>query len=168
MKKPERQIEMRKVSDLIPFARNARKHSDAQIAQVAASIREFGWTNPVLIDGENGIIAGHARVEAARKLGLDEVPCIELAGLSKAQKKAYILTDNQLALNASWDNDLLKLELTELKELDFDLELTGFAPEEMAEALYGPSFSPATEEEQGRLDQKKPIKCPSCGHEFTT
>ena len=93
-------IEHRRVKDLIPYARNSRTHSDAQVAQIAASIREFGWTNPILIDGESGIIAGHGRVLAARKLGMAEVPCIELSHLSEAQKKAYIIADNKLALNA--------------------------------------------------------------------
>ena len=114
------------INSLIPYARNARTHSDAQVAQIAASIREFGWTNPVLLDGEKGIIAGHGRVLAARKLGMEEVPCIELSHLSEAQKRAYILADNKLAENAGWDTDLLKLEFGELQGLGFDLSLTGF------------------------------------------
>jgi ParB-like chromosome segregation protein Spo0J len=93
-------IAWRPVGELIPYARNPRTHSDAQVAQIAASIREFGWTNPVLVDGKNGIIAGHGRVLAARKLCLDRVPVIELAHMSEAQKRAYVLADNQLALNA--------------------------------------------------------------------
>ena len=97
------QIAWRPLGELIPYARNPRTHSDAQVAQIAASIREFGWTNPVLVDGANGIIAGHGRVLAARKLGLDRVPVIELAHMSEAQKRAYVLADNQLALNAGWD-----------------------------------------------------------------
>lgn len=119
------------VQDLIPYARNARTHSDAQVAQIAASIREFGWTNPVLVDAENGIIAGHGRVLAARKLGMEEVPCIELAHLTEAQKKAYILADNKLALNAGWDDELLALEIADLKDADFDLDLLGFTDEEL-------------------------------------
>ncbi|CAH0242851.1 site-specific DNA-methyltransferase [Roseomonas sp. CECT 9278] len=125
--------------DLIPYARNARTHSDAQVAQIAASIREFGFTNPVLTDGDNGIIAGHGRVLAARKLGMDEVPVIELAHLTPAQRKAYILADNKLALNAGWDEDLLRLELAELQGLGFDLELTGFGADEIAGFLAEPT-----------------------------
>ena len=125
------QIQPRPIEGLIPYARNSRTHSDDQVAQIAASIREFGWTNPVLVDGDNGIIAGHGRVLAARKLGLTEVPCIELAHLSEAQKKAYIIADNKLALNAGWDNELLALEFAELQGLGFDLDLTGFDADEL-------------------------------------
>ncbi len=123
------------VEKLIPYANNARTHSDTQVAQIAASIREFGFTNPVLIDGDHGIIAGHGRVLAARKLGMTEVPVIELAHLSKAQRKAYILADNKLAMNAGWDNDLLAVELGELKADGFDLALTGFGSDEIAALL---------------------------------
>ena len=119
-------IESLPLDRLIPYARNSRTHSDAQIAQVAASIREFGFTNPVLIDAEDGIIAGHGRVLAARKLGLESVPCIRLAHLSETQKRAYIIADNKLALNSGWDEEMLALELAELREVDFDLDLTGF------------------------------------------
>lgn len=119
------------VADLIPYARNSRTHSDAQVAQIAASIREFGFTNPVLVDGANGVIAGHGRILAARKLGMDTVPVIELAHLSEAQKRAYVIADNKLALNAGWDNELLALELGELGDAGFDLELTGFSDEEI-------------------------------------
>jgi len=113
-------------SALIPYINNSRTHSDEQIAQVSASIKEFGFTNPILIDEDNGIIAGHGRLLAARKLGLDTVPTITLKGLTDAQKKAYVIADNQLALNAGWDLDALKLELETLQELDFDIDLLGF------------------------------------------
>mgnify|MGYP000865922602 CR=1 FL=1 len=129
------QIQPRPIEGLIPYARNSRTHSDEQVAQIAASIREFGWTNPVLVDGENGIIAGHGRVLAARKLGMAEVPCIELAHLSEAQKKAYIIADNKLALNAGWDNELLALELGELHAADFDMALLGFDAGELSAAM---------------------------------
>ncbi|MCO6052356.1 ParB/Srx family N-terminal domain-containing protein, partial [Mesorhizobium sp. RP14(2022)] len=119
-------ITYRPLVSLIPYARNARTHSDAQVAEIAASIREFGWTNPVLVDGDNGIIAGHGRVMAARKLRMRQVPVIELAGLTDAQKRAYVLADNKLALNAGWDEELLGLELADLDALGFDLSLTGF------------------------------------------
>ena len=102
------------VQDLIPYTNNARTHSDAQVAQIAASIREFGFTNPILTDGERGIIAGHGRLLAARKLGMTEVPVIELAHLTPAQRKAYILADNKLAMNAGWDDDLLDRKSTRL------------------------------------------------------
>lgn len=125
-------VEYRSAEALIPYARNARTHSEAQVAQIAASIREFGWTNPILVDGDNGIIAGHGRLLAARKLGMGEVPVIELAGLSEAQKRAYIIADNKMALNAGWDTELLGLELDELEALGFDLALTGFGEDEIA------------------------------------
>jgi DNA modification methylase len=130
-------IAWRPLGELIPYARNPRTHSDAQVAQIAASIREFGWTNPVLVDGESGIIAGHGRVMAARKLGLEQVPVIELAHMSEAQKRAYVLADNQLALNAGWDEELLRLELADLSELGFDLELIGFGDGELERLLAG-------------------------------
>jgi hypothetical protein len=123
----------RPVSELIPYARNARTHSDGQVAQIAASIREFGFINPVIIDGQGGIVAGHGRVMAARKLGLIEVPTLEVSHLTDAQRKAYILADNKLTLNAGWDVDLLKVELTELGDAKFDLELIGFSLDELAE-----------------------------------
>ena len=130
-------IAWRPLGELIPYARNPRTHSDAQVAQIAASIREFGWTNPVLVDGESGIIAGHGRVLAARKLGLERVPVIELAHMSEAQKRAYVLADNQLALNAGWDDELLRLELADLSELGFDLGLIGFGEGELERLLAG-------------------------------
>ena len=142
------------LANLIPYARNARTHTDAQVAQIAASIKEFGWTNPVLIDGERGIIAGHGRVLAARKLGIDEVPCIELAHLTEAQKRAYILADNQLAANAGWDMELLKIELGDLDEAGFDLSLIGFDEgflagllEDLPEGLTDPDETPETPEQ---------------------
>lgn len=119
------------VTALIPYARNARTHSDAQVAQIAASIREFGFTNPVLIDAECGVIAGHGRLLAARKLGMTEVPTLELGHLTPAQRRAYVLADNRLALSAGWDEDLLRIELGELQADGFDLELTGFDLDEI-------------------------------------
>ena len=127
------------VADLIPYARNARTHSDEQVAQIAASIREFGFINPVILDGDKGIIAGHGRVLAARKLKLKEVPALEVSGLSEAQKRAYILADNKLALNAGWDSDLLKVELSELQTGGFDIDLIGFNADELAKLLADPT-----------------------------
>jgi hypothetical protein len=128
-------VEYRPLALLIPYARNPRTHSEAQVAEIAASIREFGFTNPILVDGENGIIAGHGRLLAARQLGMTEVPVIELAGLTEAQKRAYVIADNKLTLNAGWDNKLLSLELGELEALGFDLSLTGFGDVELAGLL---------------------------------
>lgn len=128
-------IEQIKIEKLIPYARNSRTHSDEQVAQVAASIREFGFTNPVLIDAEDGIIAGHGRVMAARKLSMTEVPCIRLGHLTETQKKAYIIADNKLALNSGWDEEMLGLELADLREADFDLDLVGFDAAEIEAAL---------------------------------
>lgn len=125
------QIRMVAIDALIPYARNARTHSDAQVAQIAASIVEYGWTNPVLTDGDKGVIAGHGRLMAARKLGVKEVPVIELVHLSPEQKTAYILADNRIAENAGWDQELLKLELAELQSMDYDLSLIGFSQEEL-------------------------------------
>ena len=156
------QIERVPLEALIPYARNSRTHSEAQVAQIAASIREFGFTNPVLIDKDGGIIAGHGRVMAARKLGLKDVPCIALGHLTAAQRKAYIIADNKLALNAGWDEELLAVEFADLKDAGFDLELTGFAAGE----LVTPDFQPGSEEDQGRLDEKAKAVCPNCGHEF--
>jgi len=160
-------IETIAVDLLIPYARNSRTHSDEQVAQIAASIREFGFTNPVLIDGQDGIIAGHGRVLGARKLGMSDVPCIRLAHLSEAQKRAYVIADNKLALNAGWDDELLALELGELNASDFDLALIGFDAGELAIKMgLGADFEPGSEEDQGKLDEKSPIECPACGHEF--
>jgi DNA modification methylase len=131
------EIKQVKVEALIPYAKNSRTHDDAQVAQIAASIKEFGWTNPILVDGEHGIIAGHGRLMAARKLGMTEVPVIELKDLTATQKKAYIIADNRLALNAGWDNNLLTIELNELLEDKFSLELLGFDADEL-NALLNP------------------------------
>ena len=128
-------IEQIKTSDLIPYARNSRSHAPEQVAQIAGSIREFGFTNPVLIDADNGIIAGHGRAMAAGKLGLDKVPCIRLGHLTETQKRAYIIADNKLALNAGWDDEMLALELGELADLDFDMDLIGFTEDELAGLL---------------------------------
>jgi hypothetical protein len=126
------QIVFRPIDKLVPYARNARTHSDAQLAQIAGAMREFGWTNPVLLDESDGIIAGHGRILAARKLGLkQDIPCIVLAGLSDAQKRALVIADNKLALNAGWDNDMLTMELGDITTDGFDLGIIGFSPNEM-------------------------------------
>jgi DNA modification methylase len=143
----ELEIEYRDIEALIPYARNARTHSDAQVAQIAASIREFGFVNPILVDGENGIVAGHGRVMAARKLGMPTVPVIELAHLTTAQRRSYIIADNKLALNAGWDEDLLRVELADLKIDGFDLELTGFSDLELSALNPEPEFVPQDDED---------------------
>ncbi len=142
------------VADLIPYARNSRTHSDAQVAQIAASIRGFGFTKPVLIDEQNGIIAGHGRVMAARKLGMETVPVIEVAGLTKAQKRAYVIADNKIALNAGWDEDMLRAEFEELRADGFDLDLTGFDAGEI-EKMFQDPVGPAIGTEGGVDYQEK-------------
>jgi len=128
-------IELWVIEKLIPWARNPRTHSDAQIAQIASSIVEFGFNNPILVDTNSGIIAGHGRLLAARKLGLKEVPVIVLDHLTEAQKRAYVIADNQLALNAGWNDELLGIELAALQQEDFDLSLIGFEDDELARLL---------------------------------
>ena len=161
-------IEPRSVSDLIPYASNSRTHSDTQIAQIAASIREFGWTSPILVSGDNTIIAGHGRLLAARKLGMDEVPTIVLDHLSKAQQRALVIADNQLALNAGWDMEMLKAEIETLNIEGFELDILGFNDDELHRILAEPNFEAGTEDEQGQLDQLDPkmVICPKCQHEF--
>lgn len=130
-------IEYKKIDDLVPYINNSRTHSAEQVQQIASSIKEFGWTNPLLLDGENGIIAGHGRLQAARLLGEKEVPTIQLDGLSEMQKKAYIIADNKLALNAGWDNELLGIEVMDLKEFGFNIDLLGFNADELKEFELG-------------------------------
>lgn len=131
MKQRQLTVTYARVEDLIPYVNNARTHSDDQVTQIASSIKEFGFNNPILTDGENGVIAGHGRLLAAKKLGLETVPTIELSGLSEAQKKAYILADNKIALNSGWDEELLKIELDDLQLQGIDLETVGFSDEEL-------------------------------------
>lgn len=144
------------VDTLIPYARNARTHSPTQVAQIAASIREFGFTNPVLVDGERGVIAGHGRLLAARQLGMDTVPTIELAHLTEAQKRAYVLADNRLALSAGWDDELLRLELGDLQTAGFDLGLTGFDPAEI-EALFALTNAGLTDPDEVPAAPETPV-----------
>lgn len=152
------QLETIAIDRLIPYARNSRTHSDEQVAQVAASIREFGFTNPVLIEGEGGIIAGHGRVMAARKLGMADVPCIRLAHLSDAQKRAYIIADNKLALNAGWDDEILALELLDLRGEDFALPLSGFTSEELEQIFSAFDVSPLGEMPQMPSGDRQPFQ----------
>ncbi len=155
-------------TDLIPYANNPRTHSDQQVAQVAASIQEFGFNNPILIDEHNSIIAGHGRLAAAQKLEMNTVPTILLEGLSEAQRKAYVIADNKLTENGGWDYDILAVEIDRLKELDVNIDLTGFGIEELQVITQDVDFEPADEGEQGKLDELDPkwIDCPHCGKEF--
>lgn len=167
----KKEIENIPLANLIPYARNARSHTDGQIAKIAGSIREFGFCNPVLIDERDGIIAGHGRVLAAQKLGLTEAPCLRLSHLTDTQRRAYILADNRIALDATWDAELLSLEIDDLKTLDFNLELTGFDPEEL-NGLFGPDDGagqevPASSAQELDPDQyEMGHRCPRCGFEF--
>ena len=135
MRNPADKVEQWPIERLVPYAKNSRTHSDDQIAQIAASIKEWGFTTAVLVDEDGGIIAGHGRLMAARKLKMTQVPVMVAAGWSEAQKRAYVIADNKLALNAGWDNELLALELGELGDLGFDLDLTGFDLQEIASLI---------------------------------
>ena len=140
------QYTVKPIRDLIPYVNNSRTHSDEQVTQLASSMKEFGFTNPVLIDEKDGLIAGHGRVLAARKIGIEEIPAIIVDGLTEAQKKALVIADNQLALNADWDIDKLKLEVDTLGELDFDLDLLGFDADFLKDLMADPI-------EQGKTDE---------------
>lgn len=150
-------IEYLSIDKLIPYARNTRTHNKEQVLKIASSIKEFGFTNPILIDKDNGIIAGHGRVLAAEKLNIKELPCIRLGYLTDAQKKAYIIADNRLALDAGWDEELLKIELEELKELDFDIELTGFSDKEFNEIFKEEIEEDEFDADKALEDIKEPI-----------
>jgi ParB-like chromosome segregation protein Spo0J len=151
------------IDKLIPYENNARTHSPEQVAKIARSIEEFGFINPVLIDGNFGIIAGHGRVEGAKQLGMTEVPCLFIEDLTEAQKRAYILADNKLALDAGWDDEILRMELQELKELDFDVSITGFEDYDASDINIDNFFEQA--EAQKEKEPKK-IQCPHCGEWF--
>jgi len=154
------EIEHLPIETLIPYARNSRTHSETQISQIVASIREFGFTNPVLIDGEGGIIAGHGRVMAARKMGIEQVPCIRLAHLTETQRRAYIIADNKTALNAGWDDEMLKLEFNDLELSGFDVELTGFSLDEIADLMPEEIAPGLTDEDAAPEVQPDPISKP--------
>jgi len=160
-------IEHCAVAALIPYARNSRTHSDAQVAQIAASIREFGFTNPVLIDADGGIIAGHGRVMAARKLGITDVPCIRLGHLTDTQKRAYVIADNKLAMNAGWDDAALAAELADLQGMDFDMSLAGFDKKELDDLLLHPSQDLGQMPTAGSAEPiNHMLHCPKCGCTF--
>lgn len=170
---PASAVEMRPIERLTPYIRNARVHSDEQIAKIAASVREFGWTVPVLVDEEGTVIAGHARLEAAKKLGIAEVPVMVARGWTKAQMRAYVIADNRLALDSTWDDELLRIELSELKELDFDLSLTGFEEQELI-AFDGGEMTIPDDDAQPPDDFKEygedidtEHECPKCGYKWS-
>ena len=169
IKWPADHVERRSVESLIPYARNARTHSDEQVAQIAASIKEWGWTTPVLVDEDGQIIAGHGRVMAARKLGIEDIPVMIAAGWTEAQRRAYVLADNKIALNSGWDMDLLKVELQDIGEMSFDLEKIGFGVGEMAALFDEPVLKEGSETSSKELDPDAYTldhKCPKCGFEF--
>ena len=167
-----KRIEMWPLDRLVPYERNARTHSPEQVAQIAASIREFGFTNPLLVDGADGILAGHGRLAAAKDMGLAEVPVIVLDHLTPTQRRAYILADNQLALNAGWDTELLQQEIVGLNLADFDLSLLGFDEYRIA-GLLDPEG--VDREGEGSPEEFKEVgddietdhRCPSCGYEWS-
>lgn len=164
---PADAVERRPVASLVLYAKNARVHSPAQVSQIAASITEWGFTNPVLIDDKGILIAGHGRVLAAQQLGLNDVPVMVAAGWSKAQIAAYRLADNKLAMNATWDDEALRLELAELSADGFDLDLTGFSDPEVNLLLNGdPTAAP---DEFGAYDEDIETEhvCPKCGYQFS-
>ena len=161
-------IKYRNINDLIPYVNNSRTHSDEQVTQIASSIKEFGFTNPVLIDEQGGVIAGHGRIMAGKKLGLEQVPTITLAGLTDAQRKAYVIADNKLALNADWDFDLLRIEIQALEEMDYSLDILGFNFDELQDLF--PSDSTDTSVDVDDFNEVDSFdldhKCPKCGYEF--
>jgi ParB-like chromosome segregation protein Spo0J len=160
-------IEMLAIEGLIPYANNSRTHDDAQVAQIAASIKEFRFTNPVLIDADGGVIAGHGRILAARKLKLAEVPCIRLSHLTETQKRAYVIADNKLALNAGWDAELLEGELQALHADEFDMGLLGFSAQELELSMGIELDAPeSSSKEIDTDDYNMGCKCPKCGFEF--
>jgi len=151
---------------LIPYINNARTHSEEQINQIAGSIKEFGFTNPILVDEEFGVLAGHGRLTAAKKLGRKTVPVIRLTNLTEAQKKAYILADNKIAENSGWDNELLKIELDSLKEVGFDLSLIGFEETDMPDFNLDSFFTEEEKRPEKKVEEPEVIKCPHCGEVF--
>lgn len=164
------QLEQIATAELIPYARNARTHSPAQVAGIAGSIREFGFNNPVLIDKDNGIIAGHGRVLAAQQLGLDTVPCLRLGHLTKTQRKAYILADNRLAELAGWDTEMLALEIADLRLDDVDLELLGFDDDALVDLLGQVATDTDTSPDEFKEmdeDIDTDHECPKCGYRWS-
>jgi hypothetical protein len=156
---------MVKTEELIPYDNNPRTHSDEQVAKLIKSIREFGFTNPILTDGDAGVIAGHGRLLAAQKLGLETVPTIELRHLTPAQRKAYVIADNRLAEDAGWDMDLLRMELGDLRDIGFDLDLTGFDAMEVDKLFAGAKSPDGFDEYDENIETEH--ECPKCGFKWS-
>lgn len=165
MSKHTEKLELIAIDKLIPYANNARTHSDDQIKKIQASLREFGFVNPVLIDKDYGIIAGHGRVEAAKREGMTEVPCVWVEHLTEVQKKAYILADNRLAEDAGWDMGILKVELEGLQDIDFDISIAGFDDDEI-KGIMGEHEAIDLDDYSDRDAPKTLCHCPKCGFEF--
>ena len=163
--KTSQNIEQIDLKKLIPYARNSRTHNDIQVSQIAASIREFGFTNPVLITENYDILAGHGRVLAAKKLGMDSVPCIKVDHLNEFQRKAYIIADNQLALNSDWNFDMLSVEIDELNDVKFDVSLLAFTNEQLAEMIGSPE-EPVDNGLKADEKERETCICPKCHFEF--
>ena len=163
------ELEQIATASLIPYARNSRTHSDEQVAQIMASIREFGFTNPVLIDEAGTIIAGHGRVLAATRMELEHVPCLRLTHLTESQKRAYVIADNQLALNSSWDSEMLSVELSDLHADEFDLGLLGFDPDELSGMLDLPADPVEAPDDFKEVDENIDTdhECPKCGYKWS-
>ena len=164
-----KRLEMWPVKRLVPYERNSRTHSPEQIAQIKASIQEFGFTAPILVDGDDGILAGHGRLEAAKDLGMAEVPVVVLDHLTAAQKRAYVIADNKLALNAGWDVSLLQQEVMALNLEDFDLSLLGWSDDEITGMLDPERIDSEPPDEFAEVDDdiETEHRCPSCGYEWS-
>lgn len=160
------EVVMRPVEELIPYNRNARQHSLAQIICLKESIQQFGFTNPILIHASGRIIAGHGRVEAAKQLGVKQVPCIVLHDMTDAQVKAYTIADNQLPTMATWDYDVLAAEIDELREEGFDMSKLGFTKEELDDLIGSPDETPEIPDEKEKKPDSDTTICPKCHHEF--
>lgn len=167
---PADKVEKWDITRLTPYARNSRTHSDEQIGQIAASIKEWGWTTPVLVDEDGSIIAGHGRTLAAQRLKMTEVPVMVAKGWSDAKKRAYVIADNRLAENSGWNNEMLALELAELDVAGFNLELTGFTGDDLTKAMFGDkalNIEPDSSAQEIDVDNyKMGHQCPKCGFEF--
>lgn len=163
---PAAKIEMVPVADVIPYARNSRDHSAEQVDRLAASMKEFGWTNPIIIDEENVLIAGHGRIMAAQKLGWTDAPAMRATGWTEEKKKAYRIADNKLALLAEWDEEMLELEIAELQKMDYDLDLTGFSDQEITDLLTPAELEPPDDFDEHDENIETQHECPRCSFRF--
>ncbi len=170
MEEKTTQFYMAEVDSLVPYARNARTHSELQVDQIAASIKEFGFLSPIVVSADNTILCGHGRYFAAKKLGMEMVPCVKEEYLTETQKRAYILADNRIGLNAGWDHEMLAVEMEELKAADFDVSLTGFNDSEIADLFMDEAEPKEAEnkeyEEEEFGDEEFEHECPRCGFRY--